>query len=60
MDAAIQELEDQGIPCEVNVLSAQRNPKRCGEYALGAESRGLKVIIAGPARPRPWPVSLLP
>ncbi len=47
MDAAIQELEDQGIPCEVNVLSAHRNPEAVREYALGAESRGLKVIIAG-------------
>ena len=32
---------------EVNVLSAHRNPEGVREYALNAESRGLKVLIAG-------------
>ena len=36
-----------GIAHEVNVLSAHRDPEGVREYALGAEARGLKVIIAG-------------
>jgi 5-(carboxyamino)imidazole ribonucleotide mutase len=47
MDAAGAELEACGIPYEVNVLSAHRDPERVREYALSAEARGLKVIIAG-------------
>jgi 5-(carboxyamino)imidazole ribonucleotide mutase len=47
MDGAVKELEARGIPCEVNVLSAHRDPEAVREYALSAESRGLKVIIAG-------------
>jgi len=47
MDEASKELEARGIPCEVKVLSAHRNPEGVREYALGAEARGLKVIIAG-------------
>ena len=47
MDDAVKELEAQGILCEVNVLSAHRDPEAVREYAQSAESRGLKVIIAG-------------
>jgi 5-(carboxyamino)imidazole ribonucleotide mutase len=47
MDGAVKELEALGISHEVNVLSAHRDPEAVREYALGAESRGLKVIIAG-------------
>jgi 5-(carboxyamino)imidazole ribonucleotide mutase len=47
MDEAARELEDRGIPHEVSVLSAHRRPEAVREYALSAESRGLKVIIAG-------------
>jgi 5-(carboxyamino)imidazole ribonucleotide mutase len=47
MDDALKELEVRGIACEVNVLSAHRDPEAVREYALKAESRGLKVIIAG-------------
>ena len=47
MDDAVKELEALGIPCEVNVLSAHRDPEAVREYALSAESRGLRVIIAG-------------
>ncbi len=47
MDHAVEELEARGIPCEVKVLSAHRDPEAVREYALSAESRGLKVIIAG-------------
>ena len=47
MDDAVKELTALGIAHEVNVLSAHRNPEGVREYALSAESRGLKVIIAG-------------
>jgi 5-(carboxyamino)imidazole ribonucleotide mutase len=47
MDAAAKELEAWGIPYEINVLSAHRDPEAVREYGLGAEARGLKVIIAG-------------
>ena len=47
MSEASKELEARGIAYEVNVLSAHRNPEGVREYALSAEARGLKVIIAG-------------
>jgi phosphoribosylaminoimidazole carboxylase PurE protein len=47
MDAAAKELESRGIAHEVKVLSAHRDPEAVREYSLNAESRGLKVIIAG-------------
>lgn len=47
MDDAAKELASLGIAYEVEVLSAHRNPEGVREYAMGAESRGLKVIIAG-------------
>jgi 5-(carboxyamino)imidazole ribonucleotide mutase len=47
MRAASDELAERGISCEVNVLSAHRNPDAVREYSLSAEARGIKVIIAG-------------
>jgi 5-(carboxyamino)imidazole ribonucleotide mutase len=47
MQGAADELEARGIECEVNVISAHRDPEKVREYSLSAESRGLKVIIAG-------------
>jgi 5-(carboxyamino)imidazole ribonucleotide mutase len=47
MSGAVKELEACGVPYEVNVLSAHRDPEAVREYALTAESRGLKVIVAG-------------
>ncbi len=47
MQKAIPILEEFGIPYEMTVSSAHRNPDRTGEFARTAESRGLKVIIAG-------------
>ncbi len=47
MQAAADELADRGISYEVNVLSAHRDPEGVREYALSAEPRGIKVIIAG-------------
>ena len=47
MQAAIDQLSSDGIPHEVNVISAHRDPKKLSDYAEGAAGRGLKVIIAG-------------
>ncbi len=47
MQPAIDELAGRGIPHEVNVISAHRDPRKLAAYAEGAAGRGLKVIIAG-------------
>ncbi|MCR4774445.1 MAG: 5-(carboxyamino)imidazole ribonucleotide mutase [Prevotella sp.] len=47
MEKACKLLESMEIPFEVNALSAHRTPAAVEEFARGAESRGLKVIIAG-------------
>jgi 5-(carboxyamino)imidazole ribonucleotide mutase len=40
-------LEKLGVPHEVRVVSAHRTPDLLFEYAVGAEARGIEVIIAG-------------
>ena len=47
MKAAKEFLDDIGILCEMNIVSAHRTPELMVEYAQSAASRGLKVIIAG-------------
>jgi len=47
MEVAAKELESLGIPYEMKVLSAHRDPEAVREYSLSAQSRGLKIIIAG-------------
>jgi len=47
MEAAAKELEARGIPHEVNVMSAHRDPELVDEYARTAKERGIRVIIAG-------------
>ncbi|MBZ0116193.1 MAG: 5-(carboxyamino)imidazole ribonucleotide mutase [Sandaracinaceae bacterium] len=47
MSHAAETLEKLGVAHEVEVVSAHRTPDRLFEYAAGAESRGLEVIIAG-------------
>ena len=47
MEVAAKELESLGIPYEMKVISAHRDPESVREYSLSAESRGLKVVIAG-------------
>ncbi len=44
---AAEVLEKLGVAFEAKVVSAHRTPKRLYDYATSAESRGLKVIIAG-------------
>jgi len=36
-----------GVPHESQIVSAHRTPQRMADFASGAESRGLEVIIAG-------------
>lgn len=45
-DAALF-LEEMQVPFEVTIVSAHRTPARMVDYAIGAQKRGLKVIIAG-------------
>ncbi|MCB1783345.1 MAG: 5-(carboxyamino)imidazole ribonucleotide mutase [Alphaproteobacteria bacterium] len=40
-------LHELGVAHECKIVSAHRTPERLYEYAKGAKSRGLKVIIAG-------------
>ena len=47
MSGAVTILEEFGIECEKRVISAHRAPDALCEYAKGARSRGLSVIIAG-------------
>ena len=47
MEAAVVVLEELGVACEVDVVSAHRMPEEMVEYGRSAESRGLRVIVAG-------------
>lgn len=47
MKQAAEVLQELGVPCEVRIVSAHRTPLRMVEYAETAESRGIKVVIAG-------------
>jgi len=40
-------LEELGVDCEIDVVSAHRTPEKMLEYAKNAVDRGLRVIIAG-------------
>ena len=46
MEKACKWLDDNGIPFEVNALSAHRTPDAVEAFAKGAKARGVKVIIA--------------
>jgi len=47
MRHAAETLASLGIAHESRIVSAHRTPKRMAEYAEGASSRGIRVIIAG-------------
>src|SRR5437588_10509412 len=47
MQPALDELSRRGIPHELEVRSAHRNPDAVAEYCHSARERGLKVLIAG-------------
>lgn len=46
MKHTVDTLESLGIRTEVRALSAHRTPHEVGEWAEGAEGRGLEVIVA--------------
>jgi len=47
MEHAALMLDEFKVQYEVKVVSAHRTPKRMNEFALKAEKRGIKIIIAG-------------
>lgn len=47
MEPAATVLESLDVSYEMTIVSAHRTPQRMFDYASSAESRGLKVIIAG-------------
>ena len=47
MEKAATELKERKVKFEINVLSAHRDPDKVAHYARTAQSRGLKVLIAG-------------
>ena len=47
MAKAADILEELGIPYEMTIISAHREPDVFFEYAKGAEARGITVVIAG-------------
>ncbi len=47
MQEAVNIIEEFGVKCEVEIVSAHRTPIRMIEYAQNAHKKGIKVIIAG-------------
>ncbi|HEY5381900.1 MAG TPA: 5-(carboxyamino)imidazole ribonucleotide mutase [Acidobacteriaceae bacterium] len=47
LEHAAKILDELAIPYEAEVVSAHRTPDRMMDYAATAESRGLRVLIAG-------------
>ena len=46
MEACTAQLDELGVPYELVIASAHRNPEKVHEWAGAAAERGLKVIIA--------------
>lgn len=46
MEECAKQLEELGVPYEMQVSSAHRNPDRVHEWASSAADRGIRVIIA--------------
>ncbi|HVL80187.1 MAG TPA: 5-(carboxyamino)imidazole ribonucleotide mutase [Actinomycetota bacterium] len=47
MRHAVETLRELGVACEHRIVSAHRTPDLLFEFAVGAEARGIQVIIAG-------------
>ena len=47
MQPTLDALQELGIDCEANTISAHRTPQKAKEYAQSARERGIEVIIAG-------------
>ena len=46
MEDTLKTLVDLGVEAELIAISAHRNPDKVREWVLGAEARGIEVIIA--------------
>jgi phosphoribosylaminoimidazole carboxylase PurE protein len=46
METALRQLEDLGVPAELRVLSAHRDPEGVREYVQRARERGIRVLVA--------------
>ena len=46
MQGCMDQLDELGVPYELMIASAHRNPDKVHEWAETAEARGLRVIIA--------------
>jgi 5-(carboxyamino)imidazole ribonucleotide mutase len=46
LQPALEILEQLGIECESNIISAHRTPEKAKQYAQSARERGIEVIIA--------------
>ena len=46
MEGCLQQLDELGVPYELVIASAHRNPDKVHEWAETAADRGIKVIIA--------------
>jgi 5-(carboxyamino)imidazole ribonucleotide mutase len=47
MKEAKEILDEFGIPCEIDIVSAHRTTRKMVRYAATAKQRGIEVIIAG-------------
>ena len=47
MEQAAEVLNELNVPFELTVISAHRTPERMFEFAKGARSRGIQVVVAG-------------
>lgn len=47
MEACVDILNEMGVPNEINVISAHRNPEKLMEYVKGLKDNGTEVVIAG-------------
>ena len=47
MNEAVEVLKEFQIPYELRIISAHRTPDKAHEFGRSAESRGIKIIIAG-------------
>jgi len=47
MSETVKVFKEYGVPFEIGVRSAHRTPEQTAKYAREAESRGIRVLIAG-------------
>ena len=47
LEAAVEVLDELGVPTELRVVSAHRTPDQLFRYAETAAERGIRVIVAG-------------